>query len=92
VLDQSAGKLLHNATIGGQSRRSQLWVTCGRRLGKDFLTFSSWSGAVTCPACWCGMVAAGPNALRDLLSLIFVSRIVAGMQIFKAQWTRLLLE
>jgi len=29
-----------------------LWVTCGRRLGKDFLTFSSF-GRVR-PACWCG--------------------------------------
>ena len=26
-------------------------VTCGRRPGKDFLTFlQHWSGAVTCPA------------------------------------------
>ena len=29
-----------------------LWVTCGRRPGKCFLTFlQHWSGAVTCPAC-----------------------------------------
>jgi predicted HTH transcriptional regulator len=29
--------------------------TCGRRPGKDCLTFlQHWSGAVTCPACWCG--------------------------------------
>jgi|HubBroStandDraft_6_1064221.scaffolds.fasta_scaffold1203200_1 hypothetical protein len=29
-----------------------LWVTCGRRPGKNFLTFlQHWSGAVTCPAC-----------------------------------------
>ena len=29
-----------------------LWVTCGRRLGKSFLTFLQlWSGAVTGPAC-----------------------------------------
>ena len=28
------------------------WVTCGRRPGKNFLTFlQHWSGAVTCPAC-----------------------------------------
>ena len=28
------------------------WVTCGRRLGKSFLTeVQHWSGAVTCPAC-----------------------------------------
>jgi putative transposase len=27
-------------------------VTCGRRLGKNFLTLlQHWSGAVTCPAC-----------------------------------------
>src|SRR5262245_14377087 len=32
-----------------------LWVTCGRRLGKNFLTLlQHWSGAVTCPACLCG--------------------------------------
>jgi hypothetical protein len=31
------------------------WVTCGRRLGKNFLTLlQHWSGAVTCPACLCG--------------------------------------
>jgi len=42
-----------------------LWVTCGRRPGKDFLTvLQHWSGVVTCPACRCGSVAAGPNALR----------------------------
>jgi hypothetical protein len=30
----------------------RLRVTCGRRLGKNFLTFlQHWSGAVTCPAC-----------------------------------------
>ena len=29
-------------------------VTCGRRLGKNFLTsLQHWSGAVTCPACLC---------------------------------------
>ena len=32
--------------------RMSLWVTCGRRPGKDFLTLlQHWSGAVTCPAC-----------------------------------------
>jgi hypothetical protein len=32
--------------------RCPLWVTCGRRLGKNFLTkLQHWSGAVTCPAC-----------------------------------------
>jgi hypothetical protein len=30
-------------------------VTCGRRLGKSFVTLlQGWAGAVTCPACWCG--------------------------------------
>jgi len=34
---------------------SLLWVTCGRRLGKSFVTLTQgWAGAVTCPACWCG--------------------------------------
>ena len=33
-------------------RLPHLWVTCGRRHGKNFLTFLQyWSGAVTCPAC-----------------------------------------
>ena len=42
-----------------------LWVTCGRRLGKNFLTsLQHWSGAVMCPACLCGREAAGHNALR----------------------------
>jgi 2-polyprenyl-6-methoxyphenol hydroxylase-like FAD-dependent oxidoreductase len=32
-----------------------LWVMCGRRLGKNFLTqLQHWSGAVMCPACLCG--------------------------------------
>src|SRR5215813_11727898 len=36
-------------------RECPLWVTCGRRLGKNFLTLlQHWSGAVTCPACLCG--------------------------------------
>src|SRR5215475_3235531 len=42
-----------------------LWVMCGRRLGKNFLTLlQHWSGAVMCPACLCGGQAAGPNAMR----------------------------
>src|SRR5262249_32141159 len=42
-----------------------LWVMCGRRLGKNFLTLlQHWSGAVMCPACLCGAQAAGPNAMR----------------------------
>ena len=33
-------------------RAMPLWVTCGRRLGKNFLTqLQHWSGAVMCPAC-----------------------------------------
>jgi hypothetical protein len=48
---------------GGEQR--PLWVTCGRRRGKDFLTvLQHWSGAVTCPAFDAASVAAGPNALR----------------------------
>ena len=44
---------------------SRLWVTCGRRHGKSFLTLlQHWSGAVICAACLCGRVAAGHNALR----------------------------
>src|SRR5262245_44634358 len=35
--------------------RCTLWVMCGRRLGKNFLTLlQHWSGAVMCPACLCG--------------------------------------
>jgi len=38
-----------------------LWVTCGRRLGKNFLTvLQHWSGAVTCPACLCGRYGRWP--------------------------------
>jgi hypothetical protein len=47
------------------SARSPLWVMCGRRLGKNFLTLlQHWSGAVMCPACLCGGEAAGHDALR----------------------------
>src|SRR5262249_26521210 len=39
----------------GAMSQCPLWVTCGRRLGKNFLTLlQHWSGAVTCPACLCG--------------------------------------
>jgi hypothetical protein len=42
-----------------------LWVTCGRRPGKNFLTFlQHWLGAVTCRPVDAARVAAGPNALR----------------------------
>ena len=35
--------------------RCLLWVACGRRLSKSFLTLlQHWSGAVTCAACLCG--------------------------------------
>jgi putative tryptophan/tyrosine transport system substrate-binding protein len=41
-----AGKIL------GGTKPADLPVTCGRRPGKDILTFvQHWSGAVTCPAC-----------------------------------------
>src|SRR5262249_48155188 len=47
------------------ARQSPLWVMCGRRLGKNFLTLlQHWSGAVMCPTCLCGGQAAGPNAMR----------------------------
>jgi hypothetical protein len=37
---------------GSRFARIQVRVTCGRRRGKNFLTFlQHWSGAVTCPAC-----------------------------------------
>jgi len=33
-----------------------LWVMCGRRPGKNFLTLMQhWSGAVMCTACLCGL-------------------------------------
>src|SRR5262249_46152294 len=49
----------------GRGRECPLWVMCGRRLGKNFLTsVQHWSGAVMCPACLCGGEAAGHNALR----------------------------
>ena len=38
-----------------RARRLLVWVTCGRRLGKSFVTWMQiWAGTVTCPACWCG--------------------------------------
>ena len=41
----------------GKRRQCPLWVMCGRRLGKNFLTLlQHWSGAVMCPACLCGRV------------------------------------
>src|SRR6516164_11236427 len=42
-----------------------VWVTCGRRPGKNFFTLLHWLGAVTYPARWCGAVrlAAGLNAV-----------------------------
>jgi hypothetical protein len=45
------------------ARQCPLWVMCGRRLGKNFLTLlQHWSGAVMCPAYLCGGEAAGHNA------------------------------
>ena len=47
-------KELNNSFCGASicGGEVMLWVTCGRRLGKNFLTFlQHWSGAVTCPAC-----------------------------------------
>jgi len=47
------------ATTGGLRKRER--VTCGRRPGKNFLTLlQHWSGAVTCPACWCGRCGRWP--------------------------------
>jgi hypothetical protein len=43
------------------SRVGHVWTAPWQELS-DVL--QHWSGAVTCPACWCGKVAAGPNALR----------------------------
>ena len=41
----------HDGGFGG-GQFGYNWVTCGRRPGKNFLTFlQHWSGAVTCPAC-----------------------------------------
>jgi hypothetical protein len=38
-----------------------LWVMCGRRPGKNFLTLlQHWSGAVMCPACLCGRCGRWP--------------------------------
>jgi len=46
---------------GATADERQLRVTCGRRHGKNFLTFlQHWSGAVTCPACWCGRCGRWP--------------------------------
>src|SRR5262249_40130327 len=44
--------LFHFNPTHQRNRECPLWVTCGRRLGKNFLTLlQHWSGAVTCPAC-----------------------------------------
>jgi glutathione S-transferase len=49
-LAERSGKFLPR---GEDERLEALrWITCGRRPGKNFLTFvQHWSGAVTCPAC-----------------------------------------
>jgi hypothetical protein len=41
--------------------RVHVWTASWQELS-DVL--QHWSGAVTCPACYCAGVAAGPNALR----------------------------
>jgi hypothetical protein len=49
VADQSG---VTEAAKYGPTLPLRLRVTCGRRPGKNFLTFvQHWSGAVTCPAC-----------------------------------------
>ena len=42
----------HDHSVDVPNDTPLLWVTCGRRPGKCFLTLlQHWSGAVTCPAC-----------------------------------------
>jgi hypothetical protein len=49
-IDEVIERAFRTAAFDG--RKVSLWVTCGRRPGKNFLTFlQHWSGAVTCPAC-----------------------------------------
>jgi hypothetical protein len=49
---QQLGRELREASQQQAATAEVLWVTCGRRRGKDFLTLlQHWSGAVTCPAC-----------------------------------------
>ena len=61
----------HDESGLGQERNAArpslgpLWVMCGRRPGKNFLTFlQHWSGAVMRSACLYARVAAGHNAIR----------------------------
>jgi len=55
----------HKPHTSSLASECPLWVMCGRRLGKNFLTqLQHWSGAVMCPACLCGPEAAGHNAMR----------------------------
>src|ERR1035441_655201 len=49
------------ALLGSVSPGRPLWVMCGRRLGKNFLSLlQHWSGAVMCPACLCGRCGRWP--------------------------------
>ena len=65
IRDKNVGFPVGRSRYPQETGSCQVWVTCGRRHGKNFLTLlQHWSGAVTCPACFCGGCAAGPNALR----------------------------
>src|SRR5258708_36553344 len=34
-------------------------------IGKHFLAYRTiWSASVICPACWCGLMTAGPDEIR----------------------------
>src|SRR6516165_7663317 len=62
-IDESAVIMAARGNLGHSAR--PLWVTCGRRLGKNFLTFCS-IGRVRSRVrpVDAADVAAGPNALR----------------------------
>jgi hypothetical protein len=44
----------------------QVWCSCvdGAPLASSFFLDAIWSGAVMCPACWCGALTAGPDVVR----------------------------
>jgi len=44
--------------------RRALSCVDGAPLASSFFLDAIWSGAVMCPACWCGAMTAGPDVVR----------------------------
>src|SRR5882757_3874674 len=47
---------------GGHDKLRHMWTA---PIGKHFLAYQTiWSASVICPACWCGLMTAGPDEIR----------------------------